>query len=178
MLPITNFAAESSSSGLGALGVDGKAFLIQLITFVLVFVVLKKYAFGPIIKVMNERRATIESGVKLGEEMKVERAKLEDKVEKILHDTRAKADAIIADANETAKQSIHEAEDKAREKAAGILKEAESRIATDTARARQQLEKEIVGLVSEATEAIIEEKVDAKKDASLIERALKGGQSA
>lgn len=166
------FAAETSS-GIGALGFDGIAFLIQLTTFVLIFLVLRKFAFKPIIKVLNERRETIESGVKLGEEMQKENAKLDVKIAKILQDTRTEADGIINDAQEAARQTVREAEDKAREKASGILKEAESRIEQDTARARQQLEKELVGLVSDATEAIIGEKVDAKKDAQLIDRALK-----
>lgn len=174
MLPtLTTFAAESSESGLGALGVDGKAFLIQLITFVLVFWVLKKYAFTPILKVLQERRETIESGVKLGEEMQKERAKLDQQVEAKLHEARQQADEIIAGANETSRQTVREAEDKARDKAAGILESAEARIEQETARARKQLEKEVVDLISEATEAIIDEKVDAKKDAALIERALK-----
>ncbi len=168
-----NLFASESSSGIGALGVDGIAFLIQLTTFVLVFLVLRKFAFKPIIKVLNERRETIESGVKLGEEMQKENEKLDAKIAKILQDTRSEADAIINDAQEAARQTVREAEDKAREKAGGILKEAESRIEQDTARARQQLEKELVGLVSDATEAIIGEKVDAKKDAQLIDRALK-----
>ena len=43
-----------------------------------------------------------------------------------------------------------------------------------TARARKQLEGELAGLVADATEAVIDEKIDAKKDAQLIERALKG----
>ncbi len=171
MTPITNFAAETS--GIGALGIDGKAFVIQLITFLLAFVILKKYAFTPMGKVLNERRETIESGVKLGEEMKIENEKLEAKVAEILQQTRVEADGIISAAQDAARQTIREAEDKAREKAAGILKEADSRIDQDTARARKQLEKELVGLVSDATEAIIGEKVDAKKDAQLIERALK-----
>ena len=171
MTPITNFAAETS--GIGALGIDGKAFVIQLITFLLAFVILKKYAFTPMGKILNERRETIESGVKLGEEMKIENEKLEAKVAEILQQTRVEADGIISGAQDAARQTIREAEDKAREKAAGILKEADSRIDQDTARARKQLEKELVGLVSDATEAIIGEKVDAKKDAQLIERALK-----
>ncbi len=174
--PITNFA--DSSSGLGALGVDGRAFVIQLITFLLAFLILKRYAFKPIIKVMSERREVIESGVKLGEEMKKERAKLDNEVEKALHEARQEADAIIAGAQDTGRQSIREAEDKARDKAAGILKEADSRIASDTQRARKQLEKEVVGLISDATEAIIDEKIDAKKDSALIERALKGRAAA
>jgi F-type H+-transporting ATPase subunit b len=171
-MPITNFAAENSS-GLGALGVDGKAFIIQLITFVLAFLVLKRYAFGPILKVLEERRRTIEEGVKLGELMKKEKAAFEQKMDEELHKARQEADGIIGSAQEAARDKIREAEDKARQKAGGILEEAERRIEQETARVRQQLEKELAGLVAEATEAVIGEKLDAKKDAELIERALK-----
>jgi F-type H+-transporting ATPase subunit b len=167
------FAADSSGSGLSALGVDGKAFLIQLITFVLVFFVLKRYAFGPILRILHERRETIEGGVKLGEQMRKEKAALEAQVEELLHKARQDADGIIAGAQDSGRQAIREAEEKAREKAAGILEAAEGRIEQDTTRARKQLEKELVGLISDATEAIIGEKVDAKKDSALIDRALK-----
>src|SRR5258708_7817319 len=87
-----------SSSGLGALGFDATAFLIQLITFVLAYLVLRRYAFGPIIKVLRERRETIEQGVKLGEQMQREKVELEAKVEQSLHEARQQADAIIAGA--------------------------------------------------------------------------------
>jgi F-type H+-transporting ATPase subunit b len=167
-----------SSSGLGALGVTGSAFIIQLITFGLAYFVLRKWAFGPIIKVLRERRETIESGVKLGEQMQKERLALEQKVADTLHKARQEADGIIGGAQDTARQVVREAEDKARDKAAGIVAEADNRILQDTARARKQLEGEIVNLVSEATEAIIGEKVDAKKDAALIDRALKEHQAA
>lgn len=173
---LTNFG--DGSSGLGALGVDGQAFVIQLITFVLAFLVLRRFAFKPILKVLRERRETIEGGVKLGEQMKQEEAKMEAKVEQALHEARQQADGIIAGAQDVGRQAIREAEDKARAKAAGIITEAESRLIQETARARQQLEQEVVALVSDATEAIIDEKVDAKKDAALIERALKGRQTA
>lgn len=122
---------------------------------------------------MRERREIIESGVKLGEDMKKAKAELEARVEQTLHEARQQADGIIAGAQDSGRQAVREAEDKARDKAAGILAEADSRIIQDTARARQALEKELVGLISDATEAIIDEKVDAKKDAQLIERALK-----
>lgn len=168
----------SSSSGVGALGFSGQAFVIQLITFVLAYLVLRYFAFGPITKVLRERRETIESGVKLGEQMQKEKAELEAKVEDVLHKSRQQADEILAGAQDSARQTVREAEEKAREKAAIILKEAEGRIAQDTARARKQLEKELVGLISEATEAIIDEKVDPRKDSQLIDRALKERQTA
>lgn len=166
-----------SASGIAALGVDGKAFIIQLVSFVLAFVVLKKWAFTPIVRMMEQRRQTIESGVELGESMKKQQAALEAKVEKTLHEARQQADAIVAQAEDDARQAIREAETTARTKADGILKDAEARIETDTKRARQKLQGELVGLISEATEAIIGEKVDAKKDAQLIDRALKGQQA-
>lgn len=175
---IAHVAAAESSSGLGALGVDGQAFVIQLITFILAFLVLKRFAFKPILKVLNERRETIENGVKLGEKMKQEEAKLAAKVDDTLHKARQEADQIIATAQDSGREAVRESEEKARLKADGIVKEAESRIVQETARARKQLEQEVVGLISDTTEAIIHEKVDAKKDAALIERALKERQAA
>lgn len=169
---LTQFA--DSTSGLGALGLDGRALIIQLITFVLAFLVLKKYAFKPIVKILNERREIIESGVKLGEQMRKEQTKLEAAVSDSLQAARKEADEIIAGANDAARDAVREAESKAREKADGILAEAKERTAQDIARARKQLEKEMVNLIAEATEAIIDEKVDTKKDAALIDRALKG----
>ncbi len=162
-----------SSSGLGALGLDGRAFIIQLITFVLAFLVLKRYAFTPIIKVLTERRETIDSGVKLGEDMKKELVELEAKVENTLHEARSKADGIVAAAQDTARDTVREAEAKAHDKADTIIAEAKERTVQDVSRARQQLEHELVGLISDAIEAIIDEKVDAKKDAALIDKALK-----
>lgn len=173
---LTQFA--DSSSGLGALGIDGKALIIQLVTFVLAFWALEHWAFKPIAKIMERRRETIEKGVHLGEQMQREQAELEAKVAKTLHEARSQADGIVANAHAQARQTVADAEDKASVKADGIIASAQDRIAQDTARARKQLESEVVSLVSEATEAIIDEKVDAKKDASLIDKALKGQQQA
>jgi F-type H+-transporting ATPase subunit b len=173
---ILNFA--DSSSGIGALGFSGTDFLVQLITFVLAYLILRRYAFGPIIKMMNQRRETIESSVKLAEDLKKEQAELEANVEKALFDARKEADGIIASAQDTGRETIRDAEEKAKTKAASILAEADDRIKQDTALARKNLEKELVGLVSDTTEAIINEKLDAKKDAQLIERMLGGKQTA
>jgi len=69
---------------------------------------------------------------------------------------------------------VREAEDKAQLKAEIILKDARAQAEQNTARMRKALEGELVGLISDATEVIIDEKVDAKKDAALIDKALKG----
>lgn len=163
-----------SSSGLGALGISGQAFLIQLVTFLLAFLILRQWAFKPIVRLLRERRETIDRGVHLGQQMQKEQAELEHKIGKALYDARAKADDIIAMAETRSRQLTQAAEEKASTKADSIVAAAQGRIAQDTARARRKLEGEVVGLISEATEAIIDEKVDAKKDAALIDKAIRG----
>lgn len=168
----------ASSSGIGALGVDGKAFIIQLITFVLAYLVLRKWAFAPIIKVMNQRRELIDKGVSLGEQMTKEKAQLEQQIAKALHDARTQADAILSDAQAAARDVARDAEEKAGAKAKAIIDEGKARAEQEVSRARKALERELVGLVSDATEAIVHEKVDAQKDSQLIDRALKERRAA
>lgn len=59
-----------SSSGIGALGINVSAFVVQLLTFLLALWLLQRFAFKPILRALADRRALIEKGVSLGEEMK------------------------------------------------------------------------------------------------------------
>lgn len=170
------FAAEQAAEGspLAQLGVSMRDFLFQLITFVLVFLILKRFAFGPITKMLAERRKVIEDGVRMGLKMEKEKAELDKKIAQAMQDARHEADKIIATAQKEAREIAREAEKAGQRKAEAIIADAEARIEEEQRHAKQKLEKEIVGLVSEATEAIVGEKVDAKKDAEIIDKVLKG----
>ena len=170
------FASESAEadSPLAALGVDGKTLLFQLITFALAFLILKRFAFKPITKMLRQRRQVINDGIKLGEEMEKEKATLDEKATQIIREARLEADKIIAIAQKEAREVIAAAEKGAKAKVDQILKDADMIIAEDAERARRAVEKDIVALVSEATEAVVNEKVDARKDAEVLDKALKG----
>lgn len=181
----TRFAAESAGhaeaaaghaakepEGIAALGIDPLAILAQAGTFLVLFWVVKKFALDKIAHTLEERRKTIDNGVRLGQKMEAEEARLEEKIEEELRKTRAKADKILAEAEREGGEVIRAAEDKAAEKVDQMLADARTKIDEDMAKARKQLEKDILALVAEATEVIIEEKLDAKKDESLIQRAL------
>ncbi len=165
-------AAEASP--LAALGVDARSLVFQLITFLQVFLVLKKFAFKPITKMLVERRKVIEDGVKMGQRMEKEKAKLDAEVVQVMRDARIEADKIIGNGQKEAREIIREAEKVGQRKVDTMLADAEARINEESEQAKRRLEKEIVGLVSEATEAIVEEKVDLIKDAKIIDKALKG----
>ncbi len=166
-------AQFGSSSGIGALGFSLSGFLIQLITFIIALLVLRKWAFKPIMKVMKERRDTIEKGVTLGIAMEKEKAELEEKVAKTLQDTRVRADKIISDAQSTSRELVREAEEEAAKKSGLIIKSAEERAEQEVSLAWHKLESRIASLVADATEAVVEEKVDEKRDSALIDKAIK-----
>lgn len=174
MFHLLNLFGESTLP----LGVDPQAFAIQLITFIIAFLALRKWAFKPILKVLEQRRELIESGISLGEKMRQQEQQAEEAAAKKLHDAMAQADQIVSEAEADAKQKVQAAEINALERADGIIREANEQIKQAADRERKRLESEIVGLVSDVSEAIIGEKVDPKKDAALIDKALKERASA
>jgi F-type H+-transporting ATPase subunit b len=176
MVHLTFAATEEAAGGspLAALGVDFKSFVFQLITFILVLLLLKKFAFKPITRMLAERRQVIDDGVRMGLKMEKEKAKLDEEIAKVMREARHEADHIISNAHKEARTVIRDAEKAAAAKADAILADAEIRATEESAHTRKKLEKELVGLVSEATETIVGEKVDAKKDAELVAKAMKG----
>lgn len=172
---LTRFGSEEAEAeGFAALGFDPKAFLIQFITFLLVFYILRKYVFGRIVDMLEKRREAVEEGMRLTTEAVVERDKLEKETAKTRAAARKEADEIISRTNEQTTQMIKDAEAAAAAKAHALIEEAKKKIEEETARARRKLESEVVDLVIEATEKVAGEKLDAKKDAALLTRALRG----
>ena len=167
-------ASESEAEGFAALGFDPKAFLIQLITFLLVFYILKRYVFGRVVDLLEKRRETIEDGVRLTTEIKAEREKLTAEVIEAHKQARKDAEKLISETNDQAAFMLKDAEELAKAKVDKMLADAKKKIIEETDKARRSLERETVELVIQATEAVSREKLDAKKDASLIASALKG----
>ncbi len=172
----TTYFADQSS-GLGAFGVNFQALIIQMLTFLIVYLVLRKYAFKPILKVLKERRDTIEAGLKLGAEMQKKNDELNAKTEELLHKAQKDADKLISDSRDEAKAIVSESEEAAKAKAEGILNDANRTIEQNTLKAKKKLEKELVGLISEATEALVGEKIDSEKDSKIIDGILKGKEA-
>jgi F-type H+-transporting ATPase subunit b len=176
LLVHNTFFASSSSSGI--LGLNLQAFVIQLLTFIIVLLALRQWAFKPIAKLLAERRETIDSGISLGEKMRAQEAELAEKVGRELRKARTEADSIITNAEQEARATIQSAEETARTRAENLVDDAKVQIDLETQRQRVKLEKDLVGLISDVSEAIIGEKVDAKKDAALIDRAFQGRRAA
>jgi F-type H+-transporting ATPase subunit b len=172
LLPTLLAEATAEPTGIAALGIDPLAILAQATTFLVLFWLIKKFALGKIVKTLEDRRKTIDKGVLLGIEMEKEKSELEIQVEKILQQARQDADKIIASGHGEAGAIIKQAEADAHRRADALMADAHNRITEDIEKAKQELKKDMVHLVATATGALIHEKVDAKKDASIIEKLL------
>lgn len=170
---VTIFASEAAKpSGIGVLGVNGSALLLQLAAWVIFFLLIKRFALDKIVAVLHERNKTIEDGIRLGREMELEKSQLEIKKEKTLKQARRDADAIIQTAKDEASQIISDAEQSAKRRAATLMEDSRARIAEETAKATEALQSDIKQLVADATGRVLQQKIDISSDEALISRSI------
>ncbi|HVO86129.1 MAG TPA: F0F1 ATP synthase subunit B [Candidatus Binatia bacterium] len=174
MLYLVPQFADGSSSGIGAFNINLKEFVFQLVTFVIVLYVLKRWALPPLVKTIDDRRKTLEQSLEHAKQTEETLAKAAARSEEILDKARNQADEALAEAKKAAKQAINDAENAAAARAELIVKDAEARLGQERDKLRQELRKELAVLVADVSEKVIEEKLDAKNDMSLIERVIKG----
>ncbi|MEY2574912.1 MAG: F-type H+-transporting ATPase subunit b, partial [Verrucomicrobiota bacterium] len=93
-------------------GFDWKIFLSQVISFILVALVLRRFAYKPILAVLEERRQRIAEGLLNAEKIKQQLAEAEQRHAEILAKANAQAQKMIDDARESA---AHVAERKQQE---------------------------------------------------------------
>ncbi|MEO5627288.1 MAG: F0F1 ATP synthase subunit B [Candidatus Saccharimonadales bacterium] len=174
LLPTILASAEAAAEpqGIAALGIDPWAILAQAVTFLLLFVLIKKFALSKIVNTLEARRKTIDKGVLLGIEMEQQKEHLDEEVDKMLQKARAEADKIIAGGQTEAGAIIKQAEADAGRKADALMADAHNRIGEDIERAKNELKKDMINLVANATGAIIHEKVTAQSDGKLIAKIL------
>ena len=99
---------------MNGLGIDPRILLGDIITFIVLLVILKKYAYKPFLSVLEQRRKKIEEGVKKSEE-----------AEKSLQKIRSLAEEVKDAGEKKAKELILAAEAKAQERAKAIAAAAE-----------------------------------------------------
>ena len=164
--------ATESAGGLSALGLNWQSFLFQLITFVIVLLILRKFVFGKLVATLDSRQKAVEDSIKNAQETEEKLKNAETTIAGLIADARKEADDIIARSHKEATTMISEAEEKAKARAEQIIADARSQFENEVVKARQALKKDTIELVALATEKVVKEKLDARKDAELIKEAL------
>jgi len=155
------------------LGINGKLLLAQIVNFLVLLFVLKKFAYGPVLKLLEKRTKKIEKGLKDAEEAQKKLVEITEKEKEVLAKARKQAQEIVANAEKVALKNKEEIVVAAKQQSEKILVDAEKKIELEKNKMLLEVKTEIGGLVAVATEKIIGEKMDSQKDKELIERAIK-----
>jgi F-type H+-transporting ATPase subunit b len=163
----------ASSGGIGSLGINLKGFLFQLITFLIVLLILRRWVFPKLVATLEARRKALEESLTQAKQTEEALKNAEQKAAEILQKARAEADTAMAEAKVQADEIIASGETAASERAARIIKDAEAHLEQERRRLHDELRGELTGLVIATTEKFLRHKVDEKEDRALIEHGLK-----
>ena len=155
----------------GLLTLNG-TLIAQLLIFVVMLGVLYRFAWGPLLKILNERRERIQQGVEATERAKRELEEAERERQAKLEETRREAQAILDRIAKQAEDLRKELEAKAREQAEALIARARAEIGQEREKAVQDLRSQVADLAVMAAGRIIGESLDAKKHRELIERTI------
>ena len=97
--------------------------LVEMVIFLLFFLLTKQYIWPPIIEVLDERRATVEKGLRQADDAKAELAKAEEKAEETIHKAASKAKEIVNTAQKEAITIINDAKKASQERLLKLDKE-------------------------------------------------------
>jgi len=155
----------------GLLTLNG-TLIAQLLIFLVMLGVLYRFAWGPLLKILNERRERIQQGVEATERAKRELEEAERERQAKLEEARREAQAILDRIAKQGEDLRKELETKAREQAEALIARARAEIQQEREKAVQDLRSQVADLAVMAAGRIIGESLDAKKHRELIERTI------
>ncbi len=154
-------------------GLEWPKFLAQLILFIIVYFVLKKFAFAPIIAMLEERRKRIEEGQLNAQRIKQQLAEAEKRHAEILARANVEAQRMIDQARESASHVADRKTQEAIAAAEQIIVKAQEAAALEYERSMDQLKRELGHLVVETTAKVTGKILTADDQKRLQEEAAR-----
>ena len=155
------------------LGVDGPKLIAQLINFGIVLFVLWRFAYKPVLEMLETRRQKIAKSMDEAEQIKAELAETQAERDKVMAEANQKAEKLIADAKEAAKQVGKAEGERAVKQAEEIIRKAREATEADRERMMSELKAEIGRLVVETTAKVSGKVLTAEDQQRLIDETNK-----
>lgn len=135
-----------------------------LLAFLIVFFILKKFAWGPILTGLNEREANIANSIATAEKVRLEMAELKNENEELLAQAREERAAMLKEAKEIKDRMITSAKDEAKLQASQIIADAQASIENQKMAAITDLKNQLGNMVVEVTEKILRRELSNKTE--------------
>jgi len=143
-----------------------------LVTFVIVLIVLKKYAFGPIQQVLDARRKAITADLDAAEGARTEAQTTLAEYREQLAEARKEAGKIVEDARRVADERRAAAVAELEAEKARLMRQTQDEIAAETRQALNAIKQQVADLAVAATEKVVRARLDEAEQRRLIDEAL------
>ena len=157
---------------LGNLGFDWRIALANLVNFLIILLILKKFAFKPIAQALKKREDKIKQGVEDAQKSSAELQMAKQSYEKSLLAARSEANRIIASAQRETDRMQASCKWQSEEEAKRIIERTDKIIQNEKQKMMQDLKKEVVILVIDATEKLTKQNISKEKHEALIKEML------
>lgn len=159
------------SEMLTKLGINWTGFVAQLVNFMLLFLILRAFAWKPLLKALEDRRAKIKKGVADAKRAEEQLLSIEKERDAALSDARSQAMEIVEDAKKKAASLKEEKMQMAKTEIEKHLNEAKSQIEGERTASYLALKQDVAKLISTATGKIVKD-LDAVAHEKLIKEAI------
>ena len=154
-------------------GVDPVLLGAQIINFLIIFYLLKRFLYKPVLGMLKKREDKIKEGIKQAEEARVTLEKTLEQEKKIFAKAHEEAKSLIADAKRQALEVARDVEENTKKQVEKILADAKAQIDQDAKRMETELGEKISILAKDMLEKSLQGVFGEKEQKQILEKALK-----
>lgn len=155
-----------------ALGILWGNLLWQCLAFGLLIFLLSKFAYQPVIRMLDERANRIRESMEQAEQIKADNAAAAQRAQQIIAEAQTQTRDMLAQAQQMSQRTIAAAQAEAREQREKILTDARAQIEADTQRAKEELQREVARLAIFAASRVVGRSLDTQDHYRLVDEAL------
>ncbi len=150
------------------LGIDWKLLLAQVVNFFLLFFILRKYAYRPILRVLEKREKAIAKSVDDAKQIEQNLASSKTERESALAHTQQEIGQMMQEARKSAETLQLTLREEAQQKVNAMLSKAETDARAMKEKVVEEAQADLAKLVVAASEKIIQQKLSSKQDEALV----------
>ncbi len=152
---------------------DPGLFIWTILTFLVLLFLLGKFAWKPLLAMLEEREQAIRKSLDDADKARLELESIQQKSEEILTQARSEAQDIVQEGKALADRMKNEMLDKAKDKADAIVADAQGRIQAEKDRAITEIKMEAVDISIAIAEKLLQRNISRDDNKRIIDEALK-----
>jgi F-type H+-transporting ATPase subunit b len=162
---------------MAGLGIQWPALIFQLIAFLMLVAILWRYAYRPVLNILDQRAARIRESMEQADRIERQLAETEQRNQEILAEARREAQTIMAQAREVADAHVAQARETAHQEAEKQLQQSLAPRRAAEERVKTELRQQAADLVILAASKVVRRELDPQKHYDLIDETLREAAS-